>query len=124
MDYPDFVSKIIEQDRRNIFVKYTGSLEYIPDEMKLFYQTFNPIDVDIDCNGVGIRLYPAEKLISLQTEYSYLHAQFVFATCNGDPIFMHEGKIYTCPHGVKQARWELLARNIIAYFDLLVQNPK
>lgn len=124
MDYPDFVSKIVERDHRNVFEKYTGSLEGVPDEMKKFYQAFNPVDVEIDCKGVGVRLYRAEELMSLQTEYGYLHAQLVFATCNGDPIFMHEGLIYTCPHGVKQAKWQLLANNIAAFFDFLVLNSK
>ena len=115
MDYSKFVEKAVLKDKRNIFSRYDGSLDIIPDDLKEFYKKSNPLDVEIN----AVKFLPAEELIALQREYSYLSAQFVFATCNGDPIFLNDGCIYTCPHGVKNAQWELLSDNIMSYLESL-----
>mgnify|MGYP002510562429 CR=1 FL=1 len=109
MDYSGFVSKAVAQDKRNKFIKYDGELNFIPSEARDFYQNFNPVDVEIGMNGSSVRFYPVLELINLQKEYDYLHVQFVFATCNGDPIFLHQDKIYMCSHGVNTPKWEKLA---------------
>ncbi len=115
MDYLEFAKKAIAQDKRNIFSEYDGNLDIVPDALKTFYKDTNPSDVEINC----VRFSPAEKLAAMQMEYSYLNAQFVFATCNGDPIFLHDGYVYTAPHGVKNPKWELLAKDIKSYFSSL-----
>ena len=120
MDYSVFVRKATSQDARNIFKKYEGNLDTVPEELKPFYRDHNPIDVEIDSDGVAIRFYPVEELLPLQTEYSYLNAQFIFATCNGDPIFLNEGHVYTCPNGVQSPLWEELSSSIEQYFSSLL----
>ena len=123
MDYSGFVSKAVVQDKRNKFMKYDGELSFIPSEARDFYQNFNPIDVEIGMNGSSVRFYPVLELVDLQKEYDYLHAQFVFATCNGDPIFLYQGHIYTCPHGVTAPKLEKIADNWDNFFSaLIVQN--
>lgn len=118
MKYSEFSEKVILQDNQNIFSKYDGNLACVPDVLKQFYKENNPIDVEIN----GVRFVPAEKLYAIQLEYSYLKAEFIFATCNGDPIFWHTGCIYTVPHGVKTPKWELLSKNIETYlFSLLIE---
>ena len=119
MNYSNFAARAIAQDKRNVFEKYSDNLDIVPNEMRSFYTEFNPVDVEIDYNGVGVRFCPAKELVDLQAEYAYLGVQFVFATCNGDPIFFSGGKIYTCPHGVRKPKWELLAENTETYFKLL-----
>lgn len=116
MKYSEFVKKSVLYDARNSFAKYDGNLDCVPDVLKDFYKESNPLDVEIDC----VRFLPAEKLDSLQVEYAFLKAQFVFATFNGDPIFLHDGSVYTAPHGVKNPKWELLADNIETYFESLL----
>ncbi len=117
MEYSEFARKAVLQDERNVFSAYEGSLEEIPDVLKTFYKENNPSDVEIN----AVRFFPAEELSGLQEEYSYLKAQFVFATCNGDPVFMHDGNIYTCPHGAEAPEWEPLAADFKGYLDWLLE---
>ena len=116
MDFSKFAEKVVLKDKRNIFSQYDGDLNKIPDDLKAFYRENNPTDVEVN----DIRFFPVEKLSALQAEYSCLSAQFVFATCNGDPIFLHDGHVYTCPHGVKDMQWELLSADIASYFETLI----
>ncbi len=119
MNYSEFASKAVAQDKRNKFMKYVGELGFVPNETRDFYQNFNPVDVEVGMNGSSIRLYPVSELIELQKEYDYLCVQFVFATCNGDPVFLHQGKIYICAHGVNAPQWEKLADSWNDFFSLL-----
>lgn len=45
--------------------------------------------------------------------------RFVFATCNGDPIYVYDKKIYTCCHGTRKIKDELMAENFAAFLDLI-----
>ena len=120
MDYTAFVAKATAQDKRNKFELYDNSFNIIPDEIKLFYIIYNPVDVELNSNGVGVRLYPVGNLHELQKEYNYIKAQFVFATCNGDPIFFNNGCVYTCAHGVHEPQHEKIADSFIEYLTSLV----
>ncbi|MFQ7158201.1 MAG: hypothetical protein ACLRPX_00590 [Ruthenibacterium sp.] len=116
MEFSKFVTKAGLYDKRNTFAKFDGCLKGLPDVLQDFYRENNPIDVEIN----NVRFSPVEELGDLQAEYSYLNAQLVFATCNGDPIFLQDGHVYTAPHGVKNPKRELLSENIEAYFLSLV----
>ena len=116
MEFSKFVEKAVLYDKRNIFSKYEGSLNGLPEVLQDFYRENNPIDVEVN----NVRFYSVEDLVDLQAEYSYLNAQFVFATCNGDPIFIHDGHVYIAPHGVKFPRWEMLAPTVETYFGELI----
>jgi hypothetical protein len=118
MNYAIFVANAMAQDERNTFLKYDDNLDSVPEALKPFYRGYNPVDVELDVNGVGVRFCPADQLEEIQKEYAYIRAQFVFATCNGDPIFLNEGQVYTCPHGVKEPKWEKLAASFIDYLNL------
>ena len=120
MDYSIFAKKATAQDKRNIFKKFDGNIDIVPDEIKPFYRNFNPIDVEIDVDGVGVRFCSAEWLHNLQNDYAYLKAQFIFASCNSDPIFINNGQVYTCPHGAKEPEWEKLADNFEIYLTSLI----
>lgn len=117
MDISGFVDKAVAQDARNYFSEYAGSLDGIPDFVKDFYRRNNPVDVEVEINGATIWMIPAEKLEEVRLEYPELGEQFIFATSNGDPIFLHNGSVYTCAHGVSQADWEKLADNIESFFS-------
>ncbi len=115
MDFSLFVQKALAEYGRNEFGKYEGNLDIVPAEMKPFYRNFNPVCVQVEINFGDVRFCPAEDLSDLQQEYAYLNAQFIFATCNSDPIFLHDGKVYTCPHGFSKPQWEMIADSIEAY---------
>ena len=113
MDFTKFVSKAIQHDKRNTFSRYNGSLDGIPDILKIFYRENNPVDVEIN----GVRFLPIEECRGAQSEYSYLNTQFIFATSNGDPIFLHNGCVYCAPHGVNNPEWEFLSDDFFAYLE-------
>jgi len=120
MDYSIFAEKAKTQDERNKFESYDGKLEIVPDDIKPFYLNYNPVDVELNYNGVGIKLYPAEELPELQKEYSYINAQFIFATCNGDPIFMNDGCVFICAHGTLEPQHEKKADSFDDFLKNLV----
>ena len=124
MDFSTFAAKVVMQDKRNIFASYTGDLDIVPEGIRAFYRCFNPVDVEVDYDGLGISFCPADDLPQIQDEYSYLNAQFVFATCNADPIFLHDNIVYTCPHGIREPVWEKLTGSFIEYLGLVVDEPK
>jgi len=120
MDYATFVAKAIAQDERNKFEPCSGNIDIVPDELKPFYRDYNPVDVELSVNGVGIKLCPADELSELQKEYNYINAQFIFATCNGDPIFVNNGCVYTCAHGTQEPQYEKKAESFNEYLQALV----
>lgn len=120
MYYKDFVVKATALDGLNYFEPFYGNLDIVPDDIKPFYRDCNPVDVELGANGVGIRLCPADKLQELQSEYKYINALFVFATCNGDPIFINDGCVYTCVHGTPDSQHEKKAESFVDYLKSLV----
>ena len=64
----------------------------------------------MDCNA--IRFIPMDELEDIQDDYSIGEERFVFATCNGDPIYVYCGEIYTCCHGTSKIDDELMAEDI------------
>lgn len=120
MDFSSFVKKAMHQDNQNKFAPFSGSLDNVPIDFLPFYKNFNPLDVEISYEGNAIHFFPVDQLNSLQEEYSYLSSQFIFTSCNGDPIFWDHGSIYTCAHGTDKSDWELIANNLNDYFSLLL----
>lgn len=114
----DFVERAIEQDKRNIF-KAADLNVLVPDSIKEFYQRANPIDVEVTMDGNAVKFIPAAELRERQKEYLLGDEKFIFATCNGDPIYVYENKIYTCCHGAGRIEDELLAENFALFLDLI-----
>lgn len=117
MDFSTFSKKAVAQDKRNRFGKYTGQQGAIPDALLSFYREYDPLDVEVELAEACVRFIPAAELESISEEYPYLLEQFIFATSNGDPIFLNEGHVYTCPHGGGQSQWELLADDFVTYIS-------
>lgn len=118
MKLEEFVKKAIKQDKRNTFSPFEGQLVNIPIDFMEFYRSYNPINVEIKTKRLGnIWFCPLEKLNELKSEYDfYPNSVFIFATNNGDPIFMEKGKIFTsyesdyCP--------EFLSNSLDHFFDM------
>lgn len=41
-------------------------------------------------DGNAVRFVPADELETIQSDYSMGKERFVFATCNGDPIYVYD----------------------------------
>ena len=114
----DFVKKSIEQDKRNVFEEANLD-DNLPTSIRVFYQNANPVDVEITMDGNAVRFIPADELEDSQMDYSLGDEKFIFATCNGDPIYVYEDKIYTCCHGISKVKDELMAEDFYSFLDLI-----
>jgi len=121
MNYSIFVKKAIEKDSRNTFVTYADDISKIPTDLQMFYQSYNPVNVEIDTDNGLIHFYPAEDLTELSKDYSYIGNIFVFATINSDPIFINDKIVYTCPHGINNPKWEKVAESFEEYIQGLLR---
>ena len=110
MTFEEFKNHAIADDEKNYFSTETNIPNIVPTQLIEFYKSYNPIDVEISTEIGAIRFYPSNKIEELQKEYKITNA-FVFATCNGDPIFLSNNMIYTYPHGVKDPVWESITLN-------------
>jgi hypothetical protein len=96
MKIEDFIINAQKQDKRNIFEKCNTKFVNLPDILEAFYRKANPVDVEIRTRKLGnIKFYPYKDLTQLNKDYSYPKSAFIFATTNGDPIFLDKGKVYT-----------------------------
>ena len=120
MQYSEFLKKAKEFDSRNTFEKYSGNLDTLPDIVKGFYKEANPIDVELIYNGCPIKLCSVQDQESLKEEYSEISDKFIVATCNGDPFFIEDGKIYVYPHGCGSVEPELLFEDFSSFIKSLV----
>lgn len=114
----DFVKKSIKQDKRNVFEE-TSADDNLPNVLKEFYQKANPVDVEITMDGNAVRFIPVDELSDIQMDYALGDERFIFATCNGDPIYVYKDKIYTCCHGTSKLEGELLAEEFSLFLALI-----
>ncbi|OBR94149.1 hypothetical protein CLRAG_16890 [Clostridium ragsdalei P11] len=119
MNNKEFVNIAMHQDERNIFEKYFGNIEMIPNELKEFFKKYNPVDVEVTMDGNAIHFFPVEELESLQDEYELGSENFVFSTCNGDPIFYNTEGVFSCYHGATSVKSEKLAANFGEFLNLI-----
>lgn len=99
MIYQDFISAAVTEDGRNKFGE-CDTLGNIPSPLRTFYTHCNPIDVEIYYPGIGVvKFCPAKDLASLCIDYSLGNNTFIFATCNGDPLFLMNDEVYITLHG-------------------------
>ena len=119
MTVQTFVKKAVRQDKRNVFEESEEVLDLVPKELKELYLKANPLDVEINMDGNSVKLYPMDELESLQDDYSLDDDCFVFATCNSDPIFLYEGKVYTCYHGSKDSEREFMEDDFESFMEMI-----
>lgn len=116
MEYYSFFEKL---QRANPEIKFAKVDRKLCGKFKIpaFYQVLNPVNVEFEFNDGIVKLEPFESLRILNEQYQYVTSDCVFATCNGDPIYIREGKIYTCVHGSKRVIEEKLADSIEKMFE-------
>lgn len=118
----EFVEAVQNQDKRNVFKPFLGDVSSIPEEFRKFYKNSNPIDVEIRLDNLSqIRFYSVDRLQAIKNEYGLPESAFCFATCNGDPIYYLNGKIYTEAHG-GDPRPELLASSFHDYIEFIIKH--
>lgn len=120
MKIKDFITKSMMQDKRNIFERVERDIKAsVPDTLKEFYLIANPVDVEVSMNNYAVQFIPLDQLDASQSEFSLGDNRFVFASCNGDPIYVYDGKIYSCCHGIGKVEDELMAEDLGSFFDLI-----
>lgn len=119
MTFKDFVKKSKDQDSRNVFEPCNELIAIIPEIMKDFYKYSNPIDVEVTINDSSVRFFPVDELSGLQEEYKLGTEKFVFASCDGDPIYLDNNKVCSGVFGSKGFIPEILSDDIFGYLDKL-----
>ena len=119
MDIHEFISKAVKQDKRNIFEKFEGNIDFIPNELRSFFREADPVDVEIHIDGNPIKMYSVNEIMELQKDYELEAGSFVFATCNADPIFIFKQSIYTYPHGITNPQKELFAEDFNSFMEMI-----
>lgn len=119
MDYQAFFRKLKMEDPRIEYEESDKGLSCGRLKIPQFYKTINPINVEFEFNDGIIRLEPFERLPDLNKGYAYTGADCVFATCNGDPVYLKNEKLYTCTHGSKRVIEEEIASSVDSLFETI-----
>lgn len=114
-----FVKKALSQDDRNFFEGYSKPVKGVPKEFEPFYKKYNPVDVEIKINRTSVKLIRYEELSNVAKEYDLSKDCFVFATCNGDPIYQKKTGIYSCVFGKNGIVEDKLADSLNQYFEMI-----
>lgn len=115
--FEDFVKKAMKQDSRNKFEVFNGDISFVPEVMRLFYKDNNPKDVEVKIDGSYVRFSPIEDILVLQQEYDLGKENFVFASTNGEPIYLKKEKVYTCLFGKEGIIEEKIADSLNDYLQ-------
>lgn len=117
MDYHSFFEKLKTEDPRIEYVEVRKDLECEGLKIPQFYKVIDPVNVEFEFNDGIVRMEPFEGLLVLNKQYGYVKADCVFATCNGDPIYVKNGKVYMCTHGSKRVIEEEIAVSVDSLFE-------
>lgn len=118
MKWSEFRDKAVRQDKENNFAKNKElHTLIIPEDWKELYIEYDPADVAIAYQGSDLVFIPEKNLERIKKEYGFGADRFVFATCNGDPVFVEKGKIYTVAHDDCEGDPELIAENIESFIS-------
>ncbi|PLT33630.1 hypothetical protein [Bacillus sp. V5-8f] len=120
MRYGSFIVQIEHQDERNQFSTVSEeAVDFLPNPLREFYMEANPEDVEIILeNLTSIRLYPLHQLRDLQKEYKIIQG-FIFATLEGDPIVINDGKVFIAVHG--SGAWTFEKESFVESFDMFLE---
>lgn len=114
----DFIDRV--KSKNSTFEKSSSVDGDLPD----FYQRFNPKNVYFEFDDMDIHLLSIEEIKSITKEYYAIDCDFVFALSNSDPIFSKDKKIYTCAHGSKHPKVELVADSFEDYMKMIIESEE
>ena len=89
-------------------------------ELPAFYQYYDPVDVEFDSSMGCIKMVPIGELESVTEQYSYVDPDVVFATSNGDPLFIKNKMVFCCTHGSKNPKLNMLANTFDAFLKSII----
>lgn len=116
--YDNFIKALVAFDSRNQVEKCTRNLENtcIPE----IYKKYDFINVEVPCGFGNVKFYPLSKLNDLKIEYSYVDADCIFATNNGEPIFIKDSLVYTCICGKEKIFYEKIAGSFDEFIEKIM----
>lgn len=114
MKYNTFVKKAIAFDYRNEF-STSSDVSNLPLDLREFYSQNNPVDVEVPYHDMPMQFFAREDLDMIQNDYQLPPNAFCFASINGDPIFIMDGKIYRSL--ADKFSPELLSNNFDSFID-------
>ncbi len=120
MIYDEFVDAMGKLNPSNCFAKGPGEKTLY----NRFYELYDPHGVEFELDIGNVFMVPYGKIKKLTEEYSYTGCDYVFALNNGEPIFVKEGKVYTCCNGTDSPRLELLADSYEDFLKLAAKEGK
>ncbi len=120
MIYDDFVSTLIKNDSRNVFKKVRDNNK-VSQAMPALYSLYDPVDVEFKYNHGITRMTSLSEMNELQSIYNYVDADCIFADCNGDPIYMKNGQVYTTLHGSDGSKAEKLASSFEEFIKQVIK---
>lgn len=119
MDYHSFFEKLKAKDPRIEYMETYKEPECRKLDIPQFYKTIDPVNVEFEFNDGIVKLEPIKNLMDLNKQYRYAEADCVFATCNGDPIYVKNKKIFTCTHGSERIIEEQIAASMDSFFEMV-----
>lgn len=122
MEYLAFFEKLKMEDARIEYREVHNVLEYGNLKIPQFYEEIDPVNVEFELNDGIVRLEPFGGLPILNEHHGYVKADCVFASCNGDPIYVKNNKVYSCIHGSKRIIEEEIAESVDALFEMVCNN--
>lgn len=123
MNYVENFVKLVQlQDNRNKFAAI--SRHNIIPSLAPLYSKYDPIDVEIVLKDLtAIRFYPLDQFALLSSEYNFANSSVViFATWEGDPIYVENDKIYIATHGIGEYLPEAKFDSLNLFLEWIVQN--
>ena len=116
MVFEHFVEQVCKSDARNKFATGTNSAGFLSD----FYRFYNPVDVEFASQIGVIRMFSIEEIQEETNCYAYIGADFVFATINGDPLFVKNKEVYVCDHGSDSPTFEKIASSFEEFLKIII----
>ncbi|NFO11189.1 hypothetical protein FDB29_08760 [Clostridium botulinum] len=126
MDYNSFISKVIEQDKRNILHRCDRNINYnFPNVVLDFYKNIDIVDVEIVLKDLcSIKLYNLDEIGNIQEDYNVVNDSFVFATKEGDPIIIKNSGIYLGLHGITGVNETLIYKDFNDFIESILNDMR
>lgn len=116
--YDQFVSTLLSIDDRNVIEKVTNKIS--DSNIPQIYKEYDFIDVVVPCRFGELRFYPISKFDDLKKEYSYVENGCIFATNNGEPVFVKNNSVFTCIKGKEKLFIEELACSFEELLEMIL----
>lgn len=119
-----FIKRVMQQDIRNHFT-VPSTCAFYP-EIAPLYSKWEPIDVEVVLTDLtAIHFYPSKDFKRVSNEYGFSDSQIVvFASWEGDPIFIKDGKVCLAMHGTGEYKIDKDFFSLNDFIQWIVQNMK